>query len=78
MKAWPEFNEDGDLPLGVHSATLDEVVQHFGATARRIVIARRLERIYQLAHSTGHLATSLSSAHLSPPKLNPTTLTSSC
>ena len=56
MKAWPEFNEHGDLPLGVHSATLDEAVQHFGTTTRREVIARRLERIYQLARSTGHLA----------------------
>jgi hypothetical protein len=55
MKTWPEFNEHGDLPLGVHSATLAEVVQHFGTTARRVVIARRLERIYQLARSTGHL-----------------------
>jgi hypothetical protein len=56
MKAWPEFNEHGDLPLGVHAAPLDEVVRHFGITARRVVIARRLERIYQLARSTGHLA----------------------
>ena len=56
MKTWPEFNQHGDLPLGVHSATLSEVVQHFGSTARRVVITRRLERIYQLARSTGHLA----------------------
>lgn len=56
MKTWPAFNEHGDLPVGVHPATLDEAVRHFGTTPRRAVIARRLERIYQLARSTGHLA----------------------
>lgn len=56
MKAWPEFNERGDLPIGIHAATLDDVVEHFGTTPRRSVVARRLERIYQLARSTGQLA----------------------
>ena len=56
MKAWPEFNEHGDLPVGIHAATLDEVVEHFGATPRRAVVARRLERVCQLARSTGRLA----------------------
>jgi hypothetical protein len=55
MKVWPEFNEWGDLPLGVHSATLAEVVDCFAKTPRRAVAARRLERIYKLALSTGHL-----------------------
>ncbi len=56
MKTWPQFNEHGDLPPGIHAATLEEVIRHFGSTSRRAVIARRLERIFQLAHSTGHLA----------------------
>src|SRR5437899_48187 len=56
MRTWPEFNEHGDLPIGIYTATLDEVLHHFGTTTRRAVIARRLERIYRLAHSTGHLA----------------------
>ena len=57
MKAWPEFNDQGDLPLGIHSATLDEVVRHFGATTlQRTVLARRLARIYELACATRHLA----------------------
>lgn len=56
MKAWPQFNEHGDLPVGIHAAALNEVVEHFETTPRRAVIARRLERIYQLARSTGHLA----------------------
>jgi hypothetical protein len=29
--ALPEFNEAGDLPRGVHRATLDEVVRRFGS-----------------------------------------------
>jgi hypothetical protein len=56
MKAWPEFNERGDLPAGMHAASLNDVVEHFGTTPRRVVIARRLERICQLARSTGGLA----------------------
>jgi hypothetical protein len=56
MNAWPEFNERGELPVGIHAATLDEVIKHFGTTPRRVVITRRLERIYQLARSTGLLA----------------------
>ena len=57
MKAWPKFNEAGDLPPGIHDAKLEEVVHHFGTTSpRRAVLARRLERIWQLAYSTGHLA----------------------
>ncbi|HWY74898.1 MAG TPA: hypothetical protein VN281_04740 [Verrucomicrobiae bacterium] len=53
MKAWPEFNSQGDLPRGIHRATLSEVISHFGRVeARRTVVARRLERIFQLAQST--------------------------
>jgi hypothetical protein len=56
MNPLPEFNELGDLPPGVHRITLDELVRRFGATPQRAVITRRLERIHQLASSTGHLA----------------------
>ena len=56
MKTWPEFNEHGDLPPGVHAATLEEILNHFGATSRRTIIARRLDRIFQLARSTTHLS----------------------
>ncbi len=52
----PPFNEDGDLPPGIHPASFSEVVRRFGiGTARRNVLGRRLERIYTLAESTGHL-----------------------
>lgn len=52
----PEFNADGDLPPGVHRATIDEVLQRFGSgTAAREHAARSLTRIVQLAKTTGHL-----------------------
>lgn len=56
MTIWPEFNKDGDLPIGVHPARLHEVLRHFGVTARRRIIARRLDHIFHLVSSTGHLA----------------------
>ena len=32
----PKFNESGDLPEGIHSATLDETIARFGSgTAKR-------------------------------------------
>lgn len=55
--ALPDFNDAGDLPPGIHQATLGEVVERFGTTAaKRRVLALRLERIYQLAVETGHVA----------------------
>jgi hypothetical protein len=57
MKTWPSFDERWDLPVGIHQSPLSDVVQHFGrSTFQRSVLARRLERIYELANSTGHLA----------------------
>jgi hypothetical protein len=47
VKTWPEFNAAGDLPVGIHPATLAEVVEHFGqGSPRRVVLGRRLERIF--------------------------------
>lgn len=57
MKQWPAFNGTGDLPVGIHRATLSEALQRFGAgTLQRQIVARRLERIYNLARGTGQLA----------------------
>jgi predicted nucleotidyltransferase len=57
MKQWPEFDSKGDLSAGIHQATLAEVLQHFGTgTLQRRVVAHRLERIYNLARSTGQVA----------------------
>lgn len=57
MKQWPDFNENGDLPPGIHQATLADVIDYFGqGTPQRQIMARRLEHIYTLAAGTGHLA----------------------
>lgn len=53
---WPDFNELGDLPIGVYRVRFADVIEHFGSgTAQRIAISARLERIYELARSTGYL-----------------------
>lgn len=53
----PPFTETGDLPPGVHGATLAEVVARFGqGSVQRRAVAARLSRLYQLATSTGHVA----------------------
>jgi len=53
----PELTDSGDLPLGVHSASLRETLQRFGVgRPQRIAIGERLERIHRLAAETGHLA----------------------
>jgi hypothetical protein len=52
----PEFNETGDLPTGVHGASLAETIARFGTGSdRRRLVARRLERIYEIASQTAHL-----------------------
>jgi hypothetical protein len=57
MKEWPKFNESGDLPIGIHCATLAEVIDHFGrGSFQRTIVAQRLERIYSLANQTGKVA----------------------
>src|SRR5205823_452754 len=57
MKEWPEFNEYGDLPVGIYQANLAEVVEHFGSeTHQRRNVAQRLIRIYDLVYATGQVA----------------------
>jgi|SRR5918911_549802 hypothetical protein len=52
----PDFNSYGDLPEGVHQATIDEVTERFGTgTPRRAIITRRLIRIYHSAVATSKL-----------------------
>lgn len=51
---FPDFNESGDLPVGIYESTLEEVLEHFGTqNLRRRGIAHRLTRIYDLAVGTG-------------------------
>ncbi|MGH8065147.1 MAG: DUF6932 family protein [Candidatus Entotheonellia bacterium] len=53
---WPDFNALGDLPIGIHRATIAEVIAHFGhGTAQRVAITARLERLYELVRRTGHM-----------------------
>ena len=53
---FPEFDENGDLPVGIYEATLQEVVEYFGTqNLKRRRVAQRLVRIYELAVGTKHL-----------------------
>lgn len=53
----PEFNDAGDLPVGVHKATLSEALAHFGTGgSQRVRLAQRLSRVHELAQSTGKVA----------------------
>jgi len=57
MRDWPDFNDDGDLPPGIHQATLAEVIERFGKdTPQRRVVTRRLEHIYAQVARTSYLA----------------------
>ncbi len=51
----PPFNERGDLPVGIHPATLDEVAERFGSGAVRQARLRTLRHIHLLAAATGHV-----------------------
>jgi hypothetical protein len=52
----PDFNEHGDLPVDVHTATLEEVLVRFAqSNAQRVAVGQRLSRIHQLATETGHV-----------------------
>ncbi len=51
-----EFNEFGDLPEGIYSATLEEVVIRFGGQSiQRIAVTDRLRAIHDLARASGGL-----------------------
>ncbi len=54
---FPEFNENGDLPIGVYAATLQKILDHFGqGSLQRQLVAQRLAKIYHLADATGKLS----------------------
>jgi len=53
----PELTGSGDLPVGVHRASLRETLERFAAGhPQRVAVGERLERIYHVAAATGHLA----------------------
>jgi predicted nucleotidyltransferase len=52
----PALDNRGDLPVGVHQATLTEVLARFGyGTPQRKLVTARLLHIYELARRTGKL-----------------------
>jgi hypothetical protein len=52
----PPFNITGDLPVGIHPATLTEIVERFGVGhATRVRCAQHLTHIYTIAQHTQHL-----------------------
>jgi len=52
----PKLTDSGELPLGVHPASLQETLERFAVGhPQRIAVGERLERIYRLAAATGHL-----------------------
>ncbi len=54
--ALPNLNHAGELPIGIHQATIDEVIAQFGnGTLQREIVTARLQRIYQIAKDTGNL-----------------------
>ena len=54
--ALPNLNDAGELPIGIHQATIDEVIVQFSSgTLQREVVTARLQRIYQIAKDTGNL-----------------------
>src|SRR5206468_9439117 len=60
VTAWtmplPEFDSHGDLPIGVHRASLDEVLARFGhGTPQRQLVTARLLHVHELASGTGKL-----------------------
>jgi len=51
------MNVNGDLPEGIHAATLGEVGDAFGVSNReRALLFQRLQRIHEIASRTRHLA----------------------
>ena len=52
----PDFNAAGDLPAGIHRATLDQVVTRFGVGGgQRELVTHRLIHICEIARRSGHL-----------------------
>ena len=52
----PNFDSKGELPEGVHQATMNEVIARFGTgTLQRQAVTATLVRIYNLSKATGKL-----------------------
>ena len=52
----PNFDPSGNLPVGIYQATLEEIRHRFGQTShQRGTLTNQLQRVIDLARSTGHL-----------------------
>jgi hypothetical protein len=52
----PDFNVLGDLPEGIHQASLEEALTRFGyGTAQRRLVTARLKHVYELVQRTDKL-----------------------
>jgi hypothetical protein len=49
----PPFNKDGNLPVGVHEATLEEVTDKFGGTAHRQSLIKGLTAALKALKAAG-------------------------
>ena len=50
------MNSDGELPEGIHTATLREIARAFGsASAYRDLLFQRIQRLHEIASATGQL-----------------------
>jgi hypothetical protein len=49
----PEFDENGNLPPGIHWATWEEVVERFGATPRRFLLIQGLQMVMEQLKAAG-------------------------
>jgi hypothetical protein len=50
---FPAFNKNGDLPVGIYKAILEEVLKHFGqGSLQRQLVASRLKKVYFSAMQT--------------------------
>jgi hypothetical protein len=53
----PAFDEQGDLPIGVHKVTLQEFLSRFDVKkGQRALVTRRLLHVLGLAKQTGYLS----------------------
>jgi len=49
----PAFDDHDDLLVGIHPATLTEVLTRFGYGTPQRELVTRLQRVYELAKRTG-------------------------
>ena len=68
----PSFNHNGDLPVGLWQATIEDVIARFGGVPdKRQAVTDRPLRICELARATGKLERFITFGSCITPKLGP-------